>query len=228
MPRKFGDRTVFVETGEVLDPRTTPEFYTMETLRNAQIWTPEMIRKEYSRLRKIANKRVEALGRSEFRTSETYRRNVGKYKPLAELTLGETRALLYDASRMISASTGGVRGLRKQRAEAINTLQSHGYDFINRTNYQAFGQFMEEWRSNADLRGFGSTEAVALFNAAAAKKIPPDQLKEDFIYWLENEEQLAAAPKIRHAKGEEVSADEYRALIEELKQGKQKKGRKRK
>ena len=47
---RFEKRVVDPVTGELLDPRTTPEYYSMEALRNADVWTPKAIRKEYSRL----------------------------------------------------------------------------------------------------------------------------------------------------------------------------------
>ena len=51
-------RTADPATGEVIDPKETPELYTLDAIRHADVWTPETIKHEYQRLRAIAVKRL--------------------------------------------------------------------------------------------------------------------------------------------------------------------------
>lgn len=211
---RFEKRVVDPVTGELLDPRTTPEYYSMEALRNADVWTPQAIRKEYSRLRTIANKRLEAIGRSEFVNTETYRRNIGQYKPLKELRANEVKYLLFDVSKMLSAETGSLTGLRKQRTRALATLRERGYEFVTKANFIEFGEFMEEWRARKDLHIIGSPTAADLFGAFKEKNLSPDEVKEDFEYWIKHRKELEQLPKKKHKNGEHYNADDYKRLIE--------------
>lgn len=176
-------RLIDEATGEVLDPRTSPDLYTLDSIRHADIWTPQAIREEYSRLRKIANERLKVLAKyEEGRQSLTYKRNLGKYKPAKELTLGETKVLLADVSRMISAKRGTLTGIRQANKKAIETLHERGYDFVTKKNIRAFGEFMEYWR-NSDMRSYGSLLAADSFEAAIKNRISPEQIKERFETW---------------------------------------------
>ena len=58
-------RVVDETTGEVLDPVTSPDFYTLDAIRHADVWTPETIKQEYTRLRKIAQERLKTMAKSE-------------------------------------------------------------------------------------------------------------------------------------------------------------------
>lgn len=159
-------RVVDETTGEVLDPVTSPDFYTLDAIRHADIWTPENIKQEYTRLRKIAENRLNTMAKSEIgRASRTYRRNKDRFKPVSQMTLGQTKIMLYEVARMISAKTGTLTGIKAARAKSIQTFHKHGYEFVTEENYNEFGEFMREWE-DSHYRGYGSTTAVDFFESA--------------------------------------------------------------
>lgn len=169
MSRKIS-RIVDESTGEILDPKTTPEYYTLDAIRHADVWTPENIRAEYTRLRKIAEQRLRAIGADEIGAqSYTYRRNKGRFKPVSQISAGQTKIMLSEVARMIAAKTGTISGIKAQRRKAIQTLREHGYEFINEKNYNEFGEFMREWKAS-QYRGYGSTVAVDFWETAAAMR----------------------------------------------------------
>ena len=60
-------------TGELVDPKDTPDLYTLDAIRHADVWTPENIKHEYQRLRAIAQKRLKRIEADEIgRASKTY------------------------------------------------------------------------------------------------------------------------------------------------------------
>ena len=159
-------RVVDETTGEVLDPVTSPDFYTLDAIRHADVWTPETIKQEYTRLRKIAQERLKTMSKSEIgRASRTYRTNKDRFKPVSEMTLGQTKIMLHEVSRMISAKTGTLSGIKAARAKSIQTFREHGYEFVTEENYNEFGEFMREWK-DSQYRGYGSTTAVDFFESA--------------------------------------------------------------
>lgn len=174
---------VINEFGEVLDPRENLSYYTLQEIRTNTIWTPDAIRTEYQRLRKIALKRLATMEKyKEGRSSRTYKANIDKYKPYSELKPGEVKVLLADVSAMLAAKRGTLRGIRKANKQAIETLKERGYEFITEGNIAEFGKFMEAWRASSH-RGYGSIYATDLWAAAIKKKIEPREVERKFNDW---------------------------------------------
>ena len=159
-------RVVDISTGEVLDPRTSPDYYTLDVIRHAEVWTPENIRAEYTRLRKIAEERLKTMSKSPIgRASMTYRRNKGRFLPASQLTTGHQKVMLAEVARMITARTGTLSGIKRARRMAIKTFQEHGYEFVTEKTYEEFGEFMRYWKAS-EYRGYGSLIAVEFFESA--------------------------------------------------------------
>ena len=187
-----------VVNGIPLDPRENMEYYTKSALASGE-WTDAEIRREYSRLRDIAQKRLQRLGQSE-PGSYAYRKNVGKYPVLKEAGTEGARELLPQLARFIGAKTGTVQGIREQRNKALETLQEHGYDFINKGNIKQFGEFMEAYRADKDLQVVGSPTAAELFGAAKERHMNIEEIKGQFAMWLEALPELQAIPPIPDRK----------------------------
>lgn len=103
------------------------------------------LRQEYARLRAVAQKSIQRLGKSEFAGGATYRNAVGRFpttksiKDKRKLTMA-----LVDISRFLSAKGSTVSGLKEIRAEQVNTWQNqYGYGFVNHANYAAWVEFLE-------------------------------------------------------------------------------------
>ena len=133
---KTTKRIVNPDTGEILDPKTSPDYYTLDAIRHAEIWTPENIRTEYQRLYKIVSERMRVIGASEIgRQSKTYFYNKDKFKPVSQLKPYEQKILLAEAAQMIQAKTGTLGGIKKYRERAINKLHEHGITWVNEANF---------------------------------------------------------------------------------------------
>lgn len=177
-------RLTKLDTGEIVDPRETPEMYNLETLRDPKQWSNADVRAEYSRLRKLALQRLKVFAKHELgRKSMTYQRNVDKYKPLKGMTIGQTKLLLHDLARFIGAERGTYSGFMRARNQAIETLQERGYEFINASNFDSFTEFMEYWRSTEN-RAYGSLVALDVYEAAIRRDIPADAVQQKFEQFL--------------------------------------------
>lgn len=157
--------------------------YYPEALESGTLSIAEM-RKEYSRLRKIANSRLEALGRSEFANTQAYLGNVGAYPPLATFSSeSELRFKLYDLSKFVTAKGGSVTGQREIMKQAIETFHEMGVDFVNKKNFKRFTDFMEASRTAKLDKVLSSSRVVELFGVLSRKKIDPNKVLEDFHNW---------------------------------------------
>lgn len=102
------------------------------------------LRKEYTRLRGIANKRLTTFEKSEFTESETYRYNRGRYVKLDEIkNKSELVDLLIDAKRFTTGERGSVTGQKRIRADYIASMQEKGFDWVNESNYFEWLDFLQ-------------------------------------------------------------------------------------
>lgn len=111
------------------------------------------LRQEYSRLRAVAQKSIQRLGKSEFADGATYRNAVGRF-PFTK-SIKDKRELamaLVDLTQFIAAKGSSVSGLKAIRAEQVNTWNKvYKYEFVNTVNYAAWVEFLE---AEKDAVGF--------------------------------------------------------------------------
>lgn len=191
-----------------LDPRVNLQLYTREGLRNADVWTDQLIRKEYSRLRDIAVKRLERLGRNE-PGSHAYRANIGQYAPARGQTTEQLRQAMPLLAKFIAAKTGSVMGIREQRRKAVESLQESGFTFINSSNVKEFGEFMDAFRAKRGAaRSYNSFQAAETYEFTQEHNLDVDKVKDKFAAWLSHERELRTYVRQRNRAGEETSADD--------------------
>lgn len=136
------------------------EMYTPAGLRRGLISESDA-RKEYTRLRDIAEKRIKRLGKSEFANTQTYRNVQEGFKKLKDIKSQRELSMgLADLARFLSSDTSTVTGLWNARERALETMHQHGFTDINRENFALFGEFMEWARSTFDLMELGSNEVL--------------------------------------------------------------------
>ena len=177
------------------------------------------VRKEYSRLRDIAQKRLKRLEKAGFSETEVYKKNVSHYPTLKEIkTKSELAQRLSDLSRFIRSSQSTVQGIRERRQKTLESLHDHGYNFVNEQNLNEFGAFMDDYRANKLDMEYDSGDAAELFSVAEKHQIDPQDLEKDFEHYLDNLEELK---KLRRSKKRRGSAKELKkALDKRLKEKK--------
>lgn len=106
------------------------------------------LRQEYARLRAVAQKSIQRLGKSEFAGGATYRNAVGRFpttksiKDKRDLTMA-----LVDLTQFIAAKGSSVSGLKEIRAEQVGIWHNeYEYEFVNIGNYSAWVEFLEALR----------------------------------------------------------------------------------
>lgn len=145
------------------------------------------LRKEYARMRDIAQKRLKRMGASEFSTSLTYKHNVGRFPKLADLgSKSEIAAAAADLWSFVKSGLSTITGLKAQRKKSLKSLEENGYDFVNKSNFQEFVDFMEWFRDN-NPKSYGSPkdEQVLYYLDNIKKGLDPDEAKEKFLEYME-------------------------------------------
>lgn len=169
------------------------------------------VRKEYTRLRDISQKRLKRLAAAGYTDTDVYKKNVSHYPKLKDIkTKSELAQRLSDLSRFVASSQSTVKGLKEREQKVLKTLRKSGYKYVNESNLSDFGEFMEYYRDAMYDLEYDSGDAADLYTVVEKNKLDPEKVKEDFDFWLEN---IEDAKKIRKAKRRTGKTSE---VLEEL------------
>lgn len=161
------------------------------TPEGAKSLTDKQLRKEYSRLRSIARKRLERFEGTEWTDTQVYKLNAGVYKPLKEIkSERELRHLFSGVARFVMSDTGSVSGLEKQRTGTVETLNDRGYDFVTTDNFRKFAEFMEYARVSNLNRMYDSKRIAEFYAATEKKQLSNEELQKAFRSWTKKEKKL--------------------------------------
>ena len=172
------------------------------------------IRKEYTRLRDILRKRIETINKSEFAGQGIAGQFPQGLPKLAEIRPEDLPYLLQQAATAINSSAGSLKGLRHRRSETIKSLQERGYTNIDETNISSFVRFMEEARERGIDRVYGSDTIATLYDTTIAIGISPDEVMNDFTWWVDNVEDIEEVSYKLRKRGEDVTAEKIRKELE--------------
>lgn len=181
------------------------------------------MRKEYTRLRDIARKRLKRVESSEFKGFYS-EYNAGGFAKLSSFTdkkhgirdKGAFASELSKLSRFVSSPVSTVSGLREYRTKSIERLHKLGYDYINESNFKEFSDFMDRYRSLGLDEIYDSDEIIEDTYAVGEQKgVSPEDLLEEFAAWQGKQSALENYGKNNPAPAGTSSAD-LKKLLEML------------
>ena len=179
----------------------------------ADILTPQEMRKHYSYLRSVANRRLSKFKGTEFEDSLSYTKNKDKFVPLSKIeNERELRYKLYELNKFIRAESSSVTGLKRIRNRAIETAHERGMTWLNKSNIKQFGEYMDFLRSKYGAKQFDSERAQELFGQSIKRKIDPMGIAEDFQFFRKHADELAKMPKIK--SDVKVTAEDYKKALD--------------
>ena len=145
------------------------------------------LRKEYSRLRSIARKRIERIGKSEWGTDNIMAR-MPQITKTKDLTESQLRARTSELAKFLQKDTSTVTGMNLARKRAVETLGKRYPELkgkITVKNWRAFAEFMEYARELHQNRMYDS-ERIAEFYA---ENEGSTNLLEEFDKWMKENSQ---------------------------------------
>lgn len=158
-----------------------------------QAYSDRELRREYTRLRDIARKRIQRLQASEFARSSVARYNtMDKYRKLSEIrSPEELRRRLSDLARFVTARTGSVKGLREHRSAQLKTLHEHGFTFVDQTNLKEWGQYLQWLKARYPNRYAESASELGqgwkIYRALRQQSLSAEQVQAAFEKWMDSE-----------------------------------------
>lgn len=172
----------------------------------------KQVRKLYTELRKIANKKAQRMAKAGVESAYS-----GVYFPTIKQLgdLSSIRSALAAVSRQLRDPRSGLAGAKKYNRKMIETFHEHGYDFVNERNLKEFTDFME-WtraRAGANDRVFKSDRAAELFEQAEKQKIGTESLKRNYEEYAKSYQERGKILTQRR-KDTGRDSDEYRSRFE--------------
>lgn len=128
--------------------------------------TEAELRKEYSRLRAIANKRITRLEKAGFGESAILGRYGQGFATTDSISKGDVASLkkaLYEVVWFTTNKRSTVSGERKAITKEIAKLNESGYDFVTIDNIYKFKRFMQKMRDSGMIDAYGSNRIAEIF-----------------------------------------------------------------
>ena len=187
--------------------------YTVSSIELAGSFTYAEAKKEYSRLRNIANKRLQRLAEAGYADTDIYRANIGKYP--AVRSFDKPRDLYNHLSQLawfITARGSTVSGQREVEEKILSTLQEH-YGTPADMDLKKFGSFMEFMRAKYAGKAYDSERAAKVYRESLKKGISLDQLKRHQKVFYDNSTRLTQMKsRVKGSERERTARDYVRAL----------------
>lgn len=152
------------------------------------------MRKEYTRMRDIAQKRIKRMGDSEFSQSKAYQAHSRGFQKLKDIDPRDLPKAFSELSKFVEAKGSSVTGQKQIREKTIRTWQEQGLG-INRENYNEAIRILEEMRKRKIV--YGSDKVVSL--ADSMLELDDQQMNQWMDHLdvlLENADTLSEIPNI--------------------------------
>jgi len=176
---------------------------------------PAQIRREYSRLRGIANKRLGNLEKHNLSQYGAYR--FGKLENMFE---DEVASELAEVSRFLRDPKHTVRGAKEFRADVLNALAGKpGYEDIDESNFMDWVNFMDDMRDKYGNKLFDSGDATDVFTQSERLGLPANIARKHYNYFKKNIAKVEKIDFIENAKdpGAMIRLKDFKAAIEAIK-----------
>lgn len=132
--------------------------YFPEALQNIakQAGNDRALRREYTRLRDIAVKRIKRMNETEFGKTRFYREWEHKTPKLKELkSTSELTHALSELARFVMSPQTLIKGMEQYKKKQLESLQATGFEWVTAANVWEFMDFMD-WLHTYDKNYYPS------------------------------------------------------------------------
>ena len=168
------------------------------------------IKKEYTRLRDILNKRIQRINKSDFAGQGIAGKFPQGLPKLAEIAPEDLPYLLQQAATALNSRGGSLKGLQMRQSETVQSLRERGYTNIDESNIRQFARFMEESRDRGLEKIYGSDAIAEMYDSLVAIGVSPESVMTDFKWWLDNIDKAEKSVSEHRERGENVTSEAIR------------------
>ena len=155
-------------------------------LENTDI-SARQLRKLYTELRDIANKRIKRAQKAGYGQNLVIRQGAKKIPKIAEIrTEAELRFRIGETAMLLENPLSTISGIERNEAKKLETLARHGCEFVNEGNLQDFGRFMEWVRASYSDRLYDSDTVTQLYKTVTKGGFTTGAIKRMFDDYMNN------------------------------------------
>ena len=169
------------------------------------------IKKEYTRLRDILNKRIQRINKSDFAGQGIAGQFPQGLPKLADIAPEDLPYLLQQAATALNSRSGSLKGLQMRQSETVQSLRERGYTNIDESNIRQFARFMEESRDRGLEKIYGSDAIAEMYDSLVAIGVSPESVMTDFKWWLDNIDKAEKSVTEHRERGENVTSEAIRS-----------------
>ena len=138
------------------------------------------LRREYTRLRDVARKRIQRMGETEFARTKFYKKWRDELPKLKELkNASEISHALSDVARFLTSAIGSIPGMEEYRRREVVSLNESGFKFITEANFFDFTDFMD-WLEDEGGKDFYPSRTMGAIQEGLEKGADWDKIKAKF------------------------------------------------
>lgn len=149
------------------------------------------MRKEYTRMRDIAEKRIKRMKESEFAGSKILQEHAGGFQKLKEIKDNDFAKAFSELSKFVSAKKSSISGQREIRQKTIETWNKQGIP-LNKQNYDRTIAILEEMRKRKIVYGSDTARELA-DTTLALNKTQFDHVLDNLEAYLSHVDDVADA-----------------------------------
>lgn len=155
------------------------------------------VKAEYRRLKVIAQRRLERIGKTEFRQTRTYSYNESMFGKGKGSVRGksetELRKMLYDLSSFVTDPSKTLTGLRDRRDQTIAKINGkYGAEIVTKENYFEFLNFLNDKSMEPTFEGLDSGQELQLWEMRS-KGLTNKAIRDNFADLFDNREKVLKA-----------------------------------
>lgn len=173
-----------------------------------------VLRKTYSELRSVANKRIQRLSEQGLGRNRSLFPTI---RQIQESSLHSIGSALADVQAFLLSSRTTVKGEKKFMNEFRETMTEKGYGDLVQTNEDIYNMidYMDYLREQYSEKLFDSGDALDVLQEGQRLNIPPEKLRENYDLFASN---LDKMEKLRKSPGgREFSQSRINKLIRKWK-----------
>ena len=146
----------------------------------------ESIRKEYNRMVGTISKQIKALEKADADTPALSRwRNYFKKVTTPNPNRRTITKLRNQARNLIDSGQLSLESQERSIANAIQKLHDDGYDFIDRSNFNYFFQFVDDARARGLGSLYSSEQLIDAIKSAVDQGLSDDTIRKNIEKWAE-------------------------------------------
>lgn len=155
------------------------------------------VKAEYRRLKVIAQRRLQRIGKTEFSQTKTYSYNEAMFGKGQGSVRGkseaELRKMLYDLSSFVTDPSKTLTGLRERRDLTIAKINgTYGAEIVTKENYFEFLDFLNDKSLDSVFEGLDSGQELQLWEMRS-KGLTTKAIREKFADLMKDREKVLNA-----------------------------------